>query len=131
VRGLELYVNELTVFIYGLCELPSNMIGFCSSGLLYKFTSVHLSYSITYKELILKYFHLAFFFFLRALQSCVGFGSSVCRWSFRRSTIFRGGFVSPTPNFQSEGQKTTLPPAPILLVIWHGWRYQEHTLPPA
>jgi hypothetical protein len=39
--------------------------------------------------------------------------------------------VSPTPNPQPGGPGTTLLLAPTLWPVWHGWLYQELTLPPA
>jgi hypothetical protein len=52
-------------------------------------------------------------------------------WTFRNSRFLQGGDVSPTQNPQPGGPGTTLCWTPTLWAVWHGWPYQELTLPPA
>jgi hypothetical protein len=67
------------------------------------------------------------YFFTGATTLC---GFWLPPW-FRNSHLFRGGVFSPTPNPKPGEPGPTLRLVPTLCPAWHGWVYQELTLPAA
>jgi hypothetical protein len=78
----------------------------------------YITLQVSYKLLL---------FFTGAKTLC---GSWRPPW-FRNSKFFWDGVVSPTPNPQPGVPGTTLRLAHTLWPLWHGWSYQELTLPSA